>query len=178
MRDLTIRVIDFEGTRASGIREYGVVELKNFEIVGSVTEFVDETTKTHVLDFFTEIRENSVFAAHEARVEDSLLRNLSPVAKFNGKFDDWGPWLDTKKLYMQFFKNVESYELSYLITTFGLLNELKILAEKYCPENRRKFHSALYDAIAAALLLKNLQKTLVENGISLTVDQLIAISGQ
>lgn len=178
MRASTICVIDFEGTRASGIREYGVVELRDFEIVGTKTAFVYEHDKNEVLKFFASLRANSVFAAHEASVENALLRNLSPIANFGEKLIEWEPWIDTKKLYMEFFRNAESYDLSCIIKSFCLSEELNDLAEKYCPEGRRKFHSALYDAIASALLLKNLKKTFENNGLNLTIEQLIMFSGQ
>ena len=172
----TICVIDFEGTRVSGIREYGIVELRNFEIVSTETAFVGEHNKNEVLQIFSKKRPSSVFAAHESRVENSLLRNLSPVANFNCKLMEWGPWIDTRKLYQRFFKNAGNYDLSNLIKSFGLLEELDFLACKHCPIDRRTFHSALYDALAAAFLLKNLQKTFHGNGFCLTLEQLIMFS--
>jgi DNA polymerase-3 subunit epsilon len=66
--------------------------------------------------------------------------------------------LDTKELYSNLFPKLESYGLGKLISTFNLLPEVEQLAERFCPPSRRQFHAALFDAIASAVLLLNLQR--------------------
>jgi hypothetical protein len=56
----------------------------------------------------------------------------------------------------------------------GLQAELDALAAVHCPPGRRSYHSALYDALAGALLLGSLAR--VPQLSSLTLMQLIALS--
>ncbi|MGC4072314.1 MAG: hypothetical protein QM760_07325 [Nibricoccus sp.] len=44
-------------------------------------------------------------------------------------------------------------KLAELVAMFGLQAELDALAAEHCSKDRRKYHAALYDALAAALLL-------------------------
>ena len=68
----------------------------------------------------------------------------------------WSPWLDTLQLYRSIYPKLSSYRLSDLIVDFSLQTVLDELAELYCPEKRKQFHCALYDAFASTLLLKRL----------------------
>jgi DNA polymerase-3 subunit epsilon len=55
-----------------------------------------------------------------------------------------------------------------------LQNELDGLAEKFCPAERRRYHAALYDALAGAVLLASLAR--VPTVAGMTVMQLLALS--
>ena len=56
----------------------------------------------------------------------------------------------------------------------GLQGELDGLAEDVCPPQRRKYHAALYDALAGAVLLGSLTREPAVAGM--TVMQLLALS--
>jgi DNA polymerase-3 subunit epsilon len=43
--------------------------------------------------------------------------------------------------------------LEALVTALGLQARLDALALEHCPPDRRRYHAALYDALAGALLL-------------------------
>jgi DNA polymerase III epsilon subunit-like protein len=156
-------VIDFEGNKNLGISEFGVVTLQNFEIISTHTEICQNTFNDH-LEYFLNLRRTGLFAAHSAQIEDGLLRHYwaspgqVPVFTDETTTLSWGPWVDTKVIHRELFKNLKSYELEDLIFAFELHSELVKFSEKYCLPWQRKFHCALFDALATAMLIQNLQK--------------------
>ena len=79
--------------------------------------------------------------AHGAGTEKRFLR-VYPMHGF-------GPWVDTLKLARRFWPGVRDYSLETLIAAGGLKDEL----DAVCPG--RKFHDALYDAVASLLVLRH-----------------------
>lgn len=183
--DTPIHFIDFEGNATSGILEFGVVTLQSGEIVATHTRMcratgrvAPEETKVHGLsadglasqDFFaTEwgrfagLRATGPLAAHFAPVENSLLRKVWPYpnqvpdfARPGKSATEWGPWIDTGRLYPQLFPQLGSVRLEDLVARQGLQPELETVARRHCPLERRRYHAALYDALAGALLLQAL----------------------
>lgn len=177
-----IHFVDFEGSRVSGVLEYGVVTLRGGEILSTRTRLCapvgrvrPEDTAVHGLrgealadeepffldwDFFADLRERGPMAAHYAGVENSLLkvawpypRNSPNFARPGEQIIDWGPWVDTARLYAQFYPTLDSGRLESLVAACGLQTELDARAAEYCPPDRRHYHAALYDALAGALLL-------------------------
>lgn len=117
---------------------------------------------------FAGLRQTGLFAAHHAPIEQALLRRAWPVPpaapdfaaanpESSPRLSDWGPWLDTRRIYENFYPTLPGYQLMELIQIFKLAPALALLAEQHCPPNRRRPHCALYDAIAAALLLARLR---------------------
>lgn len=182
-----IHFIDFEGSAASGILEFGVVTLQGGEITGTATRLCRATgsvapddTKVHGLsadglasqDYFAAewerfavLRATGPLAAHFAPVENSLLRKVWPYPRESPDFarpgrtaTEWGPWVDTGRLYPQFFPQLGSVRLGDLVVRQGLQPELEVLARQHCPPVRSRYHAALYDALAGALLLRALLK--------------------
>lgn len=116
---------------------------------------------------FAGLRQTGLFAAHHAPIERALLHRVWPVPPAAPDFSatdpataprlaDWGPWLDTRRIYEKLYPNQPNYQLMELIQIFALTQELATLASQHCPPNRRRPHCALYDALAAALLLARL----------------------
>jgi DNA polymerase-3 subunit epsilon len=183
--DTPIHFVDFEGNAASGILEFGVVTLRGGEIAeirtrlcrpkGRVTA---EDTAVHGLraeeltgeppfadewEFFATLRETGPLAAHFAHAENHLLKSVWPYARAAPDFaqpgrtaTEWGPWIDTGRLYPQFFPQLGDGQLERLIVAAGLQSVLDLLAGRHCPAGRRRYHAALYDALAGALLLRAL----------------------
>jgi DNA polymerase III epsilon subunit-like protein len=191
LSDNLIHVIDFEGTLITGVVEYGIVTLCGTEIVTTHTRLCKprqwipiEDTLIHKIqnaqaqkyasleddwDFFNQLRQSGPLCAHHACIEDRFLKNTWAMPQLAPGFDgsmisSWSPWIDTCALYRRLYKNVPSYALTSLIATFGLEATLTKLAHEYCPPSRRHAHAALYDAIAAALLLTRLA-TVLETGM-------------
>lgn len=177
--------IDFEGSRASGILEYGVATLHEGRIVDTRTRLCRATgpvraedAAVHGLreadtaaqaplaadwDYFAGLRERGPLAAHFASVENSLLKSVWPYprsspdfARPGGRVADWGPWVDTGRLYAQLAPRPASGKLEALVAACGLTATLEAHAAACCPPERRHYHAALYDALAGALLLGRL----------------------
>ncbi|HCJ11735.1 MAG: hypothetical protein A2Y14_05085 [Verrucomicrobia bacterium GWF2_51_19] len=185
-----LTVIDFEGSVHSGVVEFGCVVLEGGEIVETATEFCRaeqpisaRERATHHIDtadvvtkapfrshwsFFAERRKHGLFVAHSANVEDALLRKAWPTGPITRHPIDasptvtWGPWIDTLYLYKSCYPQLPSYALSDLISTFQLESALIECAQNVCPRHRQTFHCALFDALAAALLLQRLSGSLPE----------------
>jgi len=181
-RELPIHIIDFEGSRRSGIVEYGVVTLKDAAITTTHTRLCrpvgtigSEEQRLHKIrrkdacemapfhdewTFFCELRRTGPLGAHYASVENGLLKAVwphpTPCLDFLNppmQMAEWGPWVDTCRLFEETFPSLPTYKLGRLIDHFGLRRKLNNLAEQHCPIERRHAHAALYDALAAALLL-------------------------
>jgi DNA polymerase III epsilon subunit-like protein len=180
-----IHVIDFEGSRQSGIVEYGVVTLLGSKIASAQTRLCapigtisdrdrmqhgiseEATAQQAAFDaewcLFADLRESGPLCAHNAAVEDGLLRTVWPYPRTSPNFAEdgqmtatWGPWLDTLYLYRRIYPQLESHKLGDLVEQFDLRASLDEQARLYCPEKRQRYHCALYDALASALLLRHL----------------------
>lgn len=182
-RAVPIHFVDFEGSLAGGVVEYGVAVLSGGEVVEATTRLCRpsgairrEDSAVHGIgaadvagaaplsedwERFAGWRQRGPMAAHFAGTENSLLKASWPYARQSPDFakpgtmtNDWGPWLDTGRLLPQLFRGIESARLEDLVTRFGLETALAELAASHCPPERRRYHAALYDALASALLLR------------------------
>jgi DNA polymerase III epsilon subunit-like protein len=82
-------------------------------------------------------------AAHQAGTERRILENAFPLHPF-------GPWIDTLKLARLAYPDWDSHRLEDLI----LRLQLQPAVDRVCPDGQ--YHEALYDAVAAAVLLEHL----------------------
>ncbi len=114
-------------------------------------------------------------------MENALIKAAWPYPRRSPDFArpgeslvDWGPWIDTGTLYAQLYPQLVSLKLADLIVACGLQPELDALAAAHCPPARWRYHAALYDALAGALLLASLAREpwLAE----LSTAQLLALS--
>lgn len=182
---LPIHVIDFEGSKHSGIVEYGVVTLFEGKITHTHTrlcraleEIFPEETRLHgirkldtesALPFghewklFTELRKTGPLVAHNAHTENNLIKSVWPYPPKSPDWihhdriiASWGPWIDTYQLFKFIFPGLESYQLMDLIEAFDLTKKLEQVSAKYCDSHRKRPHCALYDALATALLMLKL----------------------
>jgi DNA polymerase III epsilon subunit-like protein len=198
-----IHFVDFEGSRVSGILEYGVATLHGGRVVATHTRLCraigrvrPEDTAVHGLladdvatespfaddwELFAGLRERGPLAAHYAGVENALLkatwpypRNSPDFARPGERLIEWGPWIDTARLYGQLYPRLDSGRLEALVTGCGLQPALEELAAAHCPASRRRYHAALYDALAGALLLAALGRD--PQLARLTTMQLLALS--
>lgn len=182
-RAVPIHFVDFEGSLAGGVVEYGVAVLQGGVIGEAATRLCRpsgairrEDSAVHGIgaadvvgaapladdwERFAGWRQRGPLAAHFAGTENSLLKATWPYARQSRDFarpemstNEWGPWIDTGRLLPQLFRGIGSAGLEGLVTQFGLGAELATEAERHCPPERRRYHAALYDALAAALLLR------------------------
>ena len=182
-----IHFIDFEGSLGSGIVEYGVVTLYGGMISATRTGLCApsglvpaEDTAVHGLappdlaglppfraewEYFSGLRQTGPFAAHFAGVENSLLKNVWPFARPSPDFVhageatvEWGPWIDSARIYAQGGLAAGSLRLATLVETGWMQPELNRLAALHCPPERQHYHAALYDALASAVLVAALAR--------------------
>lgn len=81
--------------------------------------------------------------AHNCSTEQKMLRIIAPMHHFE-------PWIDTLKLAREAWPGLASYALESLVETLRLQERIETLV----PD--RIAHDALYDAVAAAVLLERL----------------------
>lgn len=190
-----ICAIDFEGSLQTGILEYGIVGVSlenkiffaqtklcknrcNISALETQCHGIDEQQVCNCDDFSSEIdlflkhREKALFCAHNAAYENRLLTEYCPVVlnALEQQGQGWGPWLDTYILYKNFL-NKNNCGLGELVQQQKLQEILSDLGRKFCPHHRNKFHCALYDAIACALLWIHFVKNLTHN--SYTIRELL-----
>ena len=171
-------MIDFEGSAQIGVVEYGCALIKHGKIIGTQTNCCkpsgrllpqDELSyglrqkELSNLRHFSDERELfmhlygsvDLFGAHHSVTEENMLKMHwpYPVKRKTGQSCTWGPWLDTRIIYENLYPTLGNFKLSHLIKTFDLEEELTANAAIHCPPERRKPHCALYDALAAALLI-------------------------
>lgn len=195
--------VDFEGSQVSGVLEYGVVEVRGATITAPRTRLCqatgrvgDEDVAVHGLtarevalwapfadewELFASLRERGPLAAHYAGVENGLIKSVWPYPRNSPDFArpgeqviEWGPWIDTARLYEQLYPELGSGRLETIVVACGLQAELDALAAQHCPPRRRRYHAALYDALAGALLLASLARE--PRLAELSVMQLLALS--
>lgn len=182
MEEVPVYAIDFEGSLQTGILEYGIVGFTPREgIFFTETQLCKNRTAiptnesschglcaenlelyedfSRHLDTFLNLRQRAVFCAHNATFENRLLSNYCPIVP--GAYTvpqiptcQWGPWLDTWFLYRKYLKT-QTCTVEQLIHFCNLSEILSQLSGKFCPPDRRKFHCALFDALACALLFMN-----------------------
>ncbi|TAG31139.1 MAG: 3'-5' exonuclease [Verrucomicrobia bacterium] len=184
-----IHFVDFEGSTGSGILEFGVVSLRAGRIVATrgrkcrpsgrvrpeevAVHGLDPEALGHEAPFanefaaFAELRASGPLAAHFATAENTLLKAVWPYGREAVDFSrpsaaltaEWGPWIDTGRLFPQARAAGWPVRLGELIAAEGLQTQLDELASALCPPDRRHYHAALYDALAGAVLLLQLGRS-------------------
>ncbi|MFM8550664.1 MAG: 3'-5' exonuclease [Verrucomicrobiota bacterium] len=180
-----IHVVDFEGSARTGVVEFGVATLLGGEVVSAATGLHVARVPVPVLDTqchglgakelkgrppfesewdrWVSLRRTGLLAAHNASVESGLLRGTwsrpSVVPGFVGEaaeVAEWGPWIDTCRLARAWAPSLGDFRLGALVAALRLGPRRDELAAAHCPPGRRRYHCALYDALAAALVLRAL----------------------
>ncbi len=201
--DQPVYFVDFEGNQTSGILEFGVATVLRGQVVEVFTRRCRPTgairpadTAVHGLgadelsglapfteewEFFASLRERGPLAAHFAGVENALLKAVWPYPRPSPDFArpgewiaEWGPWIDTARIYAQLYPALPSRGLEELVLAAGLGAELAVEAKRHCPSDRCRYHAALYDALAGGLLLGALARDPALASLSLL--QLLALS--
>jgi DNA polymerase III epsilon subunit-like protein len=148
-------------------RPAGRVRAEETAVHGLAPEaLADRAFFSDEFEIFARLREGGPLAAHFANAENTLLKAIWPYPRAvpdfareegAGRLLDWGPWIDTGRLYPQARSSADGpLGLAELVAAEGLQGRLDALAAEYCPVERRHYHAALYDALAGALLLMRL----------------------
>ena len=116
---MKVLTLDFEGSLKKGIREIGGVLSEKSKI----TEVYDIKTdnEIEIKKCLIEILSNDIefIVSHNIHRKESRKKIFTVSEKKNvlGTFD-WGPWLDTKKLYTALYPKIKNYELKNLVNIF------------------------------------------------------------
>lgn len=185
-QNIPIHVLDFEGSPASGIVEYGFATLLDGKVISAHTRLCGvshtiplEESSVHGIfnedvagaapiekdwELFSGLRQSGLFASHHAPTEIGMLKNVwqipGNVPDFSlagcPQINDWGPWVDTCRIAKTWFPRERTHKLSTLIERFEIQDRVDATTKKFCPPARSRYHCALYDAIATAELLVNM----------------------
>lgn len=172
-RDLSFCVVDFEtlafpGVQAAEPWQIGVVRLEKGVCQASWESYLRPThaedlkkmqscmplyLQRNILEeapFLHQIwpdlkpfLERALPVAHQLGTEKKWLAAAAPMLRL-------GPWIDTLKLARKAWPKLHSYTLENVVNQAGIINELKLI----CPN--RPFHDALFDAFAAAFVLRKI----------------------
>lgn len=182
-----MHVIDFEGSARTGVVEFGVVTLQSGEISAVHTRVCRPAdaipaaeSRVHGLveadiaaaaafgaewTLFAGLRETGLLAAHFSATENALLRAAWPCPRLCPDFlspgrstAEWGPWIDTGRLAIDALPAGGGAGLETVVRALGLEAALAAAADRWCPAARRRFHCALFDALACALVLRALAR--------------------
>jgi DNA polymerase-3 subunit epsilon len=130
---------------------------------------------------FAALRETGVLAAHFSGTENALLRAMWPCPRLSPDFlepgravAEWGPWIDTGRLVAESLPRESPAGLADVVGALGLHDSLAELGARWCSAERRRFHCALFDALACALVLQRL--ALDERGEPWSVARLVVQS--
>lgn len=180
-----VHMMDFEGSPASGVVEFGVVTLQHGQIQQARTGLCRPTGAISAADravhgisenasaphppftdnyqTFVALRRSGIFAAHNRHAENQFLSRtwaLPPAvpdwSQPHQSSHQWGPWIDTLQIYRTLYPGQSAYGLGDLLQLFQLQEDMARLAASHCPPKRVRPHCALYDALASALLLLRL----------------------
>lgn len=169
-------------TRSRTCRATGRVRPEDAAVHGLTADQVaGEAPFSADFDYFAGLRECGPLAAHFSGTENSLLKNVWPYPRSSPDFSregtkiaEWGPWLDSARLWSECFPTAPSLQLEALVSACGLQEELNRLAARSCPATRQAYHCALYDALAGALLLAEVLRH--PNFKEVSVSRLLALS--
>lgn len=156
------RVIDFEGSRKTGIQQASFIDFEDFEVIKH-GEFLPSDGK-----FFDWLIENNLdvdidyWVAHNANVERNLIKEHAPYRPSLGmgrRELSWGPWIDTLKIYRMLYPDLGDYNLQSLGEKFLLVNDIEKVAQSLCLRTMKSYHQSMFDCVVTFLLIKRLKNS-------------------
>jgi len=153
-------VIDFEGSRKTGIQQASVLSFRNFDIIdaheflkddGSFNDWMIKLLSKNPIDFWV---------SHNITVEKNFLTSQMPYfisSYLNNDNLTWGPWIDTLEIYKCLYPNLSEYSLNKLSANFLSKEEINSLSEAYCKRTKTTFHQSLFDCLVTFKLFERLK---------------------
>jgi DNA polymerase III alpha subunit (gram-positive type) len=153
------RVIDFEGSKNSGIQQASYIDFVNFDIInyseflcsdGVFSDWLITNTSSYKIDYWV---------AHNANVEQNLIKRHTPYKRKTSSNSNqiiWGPWIDSLAVYKTLYPKLNDYSLQSLSSEFLQKEKIGHLVSTMCNRTGKRFHQSMYDCIITFLLLKRL----------------------
>ena len=117
---MKILTLDFEGSMNNGIREIGAILSNDTKITDYFDFKIENEIECNNILQTILINDIDFIISHNIQTEKNLLRKYLPFPKKEnryGKFE-WGPWVDTRKVYNSLYPNLKNYELENLKKIF------------------------------------------------------------
>ncbi|MEK9772709.1 MAG: hypothetical protein VW907_03130 [Opitutae bacterium] len=156
------RVIDFEGSKNTGIQQASLIDFVNFAIVNHSEFLCSDGPFRDWLVADSSLYKIDYWVAHNANVERNLIKQHTPYkSKNSSSFGEitWGPWIDTLVVYKALYPNLKDYSLERLSFDFLKLEEINKLVTRMCDRTGKKFHQSMYDCVVTFLLLERLHRS-------------------
>lgn len=155
------RVIDFEGSRKSGIQQASIIDFKSFSVIRS-HEYLecDGDFNGWILNLINK-SPNDFWVSHNMSIEKNLLTSQMPyLIKTSINKDNilWGPWLDSLKVYKKLYPNLTDYNLKNLSDTFLTKKDIAALSKLYCKRSKKAYHQSTFDALVTFKLIERLKE--------------------
>ena len=143
-------MIDFEGSRKTGIQQASVLSFRNFDIIdaheflkddGSFNDWMIKLLSKNPIDFWV---------SHNITVEKNFLTSQMPYfisSYLNNDNLTWGPWIDTLEIYKCLYPNLTVNTASRICVPCFLVKREKLmsLSEAFIAKDRKTtFHQSMY----------------------------------
>ena len=155
------RVIDFEGSRKSGIQQASIIDFKSFSVIRSHEYLnVDGDFNNWILNLINK-SPNDFWVSHNMSIEKNLLTSQMPYltkTSFNKDNIFWGPWLDTLKVYKKLYPNLTDYTLKNLCDILLNREDIAVLSKVYCKRSKKAYHQSTFDALVTFKLIERLKE--------------------
>ena len=154
------RVIDFEGSRKSGIQQASIIDFRSFSVIRS-HEYLkgDGVFNDWILDLINKTP-NDFWVSHNISIEKNLLTSQMPYlikTSYNKDNIFWGPWLDSLKVYKKLYPNLTDYNLRNLCDIFLTKEEIAVLTKAYCKRSKKAYHQSTFDCLVTFKLIERLK---------------------
>jgi DNA polymerase III alpha subunit (gram-positive type) len=153
------RVIDIEGSIVLGVRQASYLDFENFKIINSKEYLGNDGLFSNWLSNCNNCKSVSYWVAHNCMVEKNIITKFAPYKNnLENQYNkmEWGPWVDTLKIYKILYPNLNNYTLTNLKKVFDLEQRVVELASKFCKRTGVKQHESMYDCIVTYLLLQRI----------------------
>ena len=154
------RVIDFEGSRKSGIQQASIIDFKSFTVIRSHEFLKDDGNFNDWILNLINNGPNDFWVSHNISIEKNLLTSQMPYLRNSSSNKDsitWGPWLDSLKVYKKLYPNLNNYNLKNLSEIFLTKEEIADLSKVYCKRSKKAYHQSTFDSLVTFKLIKRLK---------------------
>lgn len=144
-------MIDFEGN-LSRLQEFSYLIVRGNKI--EQCKCIENVETLNLTAEITELSKTNYdfIVSHNYNTEKNILKKYLPYLHSHGKILNWGPWVDTCRIYNTLYPKLLDYRLESLTDLFIAKDELSIYSNKLCDSHKSTYHNATFDCICAMLI--------------------------